>query len=196
MGNGRGVYRSTNNGTNWTIANNGIPDNSYAYRLAIKDSIIFAAVFGGGLYISTNNGSVWKDCAIGLPYKYAICLAINGSNVYASTPTGVWRRSIQEILTDIREHEDNLPIRFSLYQNYPNPFNPKTRIDYAIPKGSNVIIKVYNSLGEEVETLINEYKAPGSYSINFDGSSLTSGVYFYQLRADKFTLTKKMVLLR
>ena len=93
------------------------------------------------------------------------------------------------------------PTKFSLEQNYPNPFNPVTKIKYTIPsnvKGemSNVSLKVYDILGNEIVTLINEEKQPGTYEVDFDGTNLPSGIYFYQLKTGNFIETKKMILLR
>jgi probable HAF family extracellular repeat protein len=97
----------------------------------------------------------------------------------------------------------NLPEEFTLLQNYPNPFNPSTTIKYSIPnvtlsgvEGSRVQIKVYDVLGNEVATLINEEKAPGVYSVAFDASRFSSGVYFYKLQSGTFFETKKMILLK
>ena len=88
------------------------------------------------------------------------------------------------------------PKSFALYQNYPNPFNPTTKIRYSIPSISNVQIMIYDLLGNEIATLINEQKNPGNYEINFDASNLASGVYVYKMRTSTFTDTKKMLLLR
>ncbi len=84
----------------------------------------------------------------------------------------------------------------SLEQNYPNPFNPVTIINYQLPINNFVTIKVYNTLGQEVATLVNEEKPAGSYSFKFDGNGLSSGLYFYTLKAGKYTSTKKMLLLK
>jgi hypothetical protein len=92
--------------------------------------------------------------------------------------------------------EVGTPLEFSLEQNYPNPFNPNTKIKYSVPHSSNVTIKVFDILGNEIETLVNEEKPVGRYEINFNASSLPSGVYFYQLRAGNFVGTKKMILLK
>jgi len=85
---------------------------------------------------------------------------------------------------------------FSLYQNYPNPFNPSTKISWQSSVSIWQTIKVYDVLGDEVATLVDEYRSAGNYESEFDASSLASGVYFYQLRAGKFISTKKMVLIR
>lgn len=85
---------------------------------------------------------------------------------------------------------------FYLYQNYPQPFNPSTKIKYQIPKPCFVSLKIFDALGTEVATLINEEKMRGTFQIEFDGSELTSGVYFYQLIAGDFLETKKMVLIK
>jgi hypothetical protein len=88
------------------------------------------------------------------------------------------------------------PLSYELAQNYPNPFNPITRIRYQIPEPAFVTIKVYDVLGNEIETLINEEQIAGTYAINFDGSGLTSGVYYYSITANEFLQTKKMILLK
>lgn len=85
---------------------------------------------------------------------------------------------------------------FNLLQNYPNPFNPNTVISYNIPEHSLVTLNIYNLLGEKIKTLVKQEQAPGKYQINFDGNNLPSGIYFYQLKTDKFQQTKKMLLLR
>ncbi|MCL6100551.1 MAG: T9SS type A sorting domain-containing protein [Bacteroidetes bacterium] len=85
---------------------------------------------------------------------------------------------------------------YHLSQNYPNPFNPTTTISYQLSAFSRVKLKVYNMLGREVATLVNEEKAPGNYEVKFDGSNLSSGVYFYRMQVGNFTQTKKFVLLK
>ena len=84
----------------------------------------------------------------------------------------------------------------ALEQNYPNPFNPSTKIKYQVANDGVVSLKVYNSLGEEVAVLVNSYQPAGIYEVDFDGSKLTGGVYFYKLQAGDYVLTKKMILLR
>ena len=113
--------------------------------------------------------------------------------------------------SNIVEVELTLPIEFSLEQNYPNPFNPYTKIKYTIPnvtlsgvEGSRVALKVYDVLGNEIATLVNEEKQPGNYEVNFDASKFSSGVYFYELRVEDpstssgkdFVETKKMILIK
>jgi hypothetical protein len=89
-----------------------------------------------------------------------------------------------------------VPSDFSLNQNFPNPFNPSTRIIYQLPQSGNIVLKVYDILGREVETLVNGFQNEGRYEINFDASLLTSGVYIYQLRTENYVNTKKMILLK
>ena len=85
---------------------------------------------------------------------------------------------------------------FELSQNYPNPFNPSTVINFKVPFKSRVTIKVFNILGSEVATILNEEKPAGSYNVTFNAGSLASGVYFYQLRAGNFIATKKLMILK
>ena len=89
-----------------------------------------------------------------------------------------------------------IPGKYALDQNYPNPFNPSTKIQYALPLSGNVSLKIYNVLGQEVMTLVNEVQPVGVYTVNFDASRLSSGVYFYQISAGNFTQVKKMMLLK
>jgi hypothetical protein len=88
------------------------------------------------------------------------------------------------------------PIQFELAQNYPNPFNPSTSIKFSIPQSSEVTLKVYNALGQEVSTLINQFMESGLHTINFDASSLNSGIYFYKLDAGQYSDVRKMTLIK
>jgi hypothetical protein len=90
----------------------------------------------------------------------------------------------------------NVPQQFQLQQNYPNPFNPTTVINFTVPKAGYVSLKVYNSLGQEVATLVDGYKAAQTYNVNFNASNLSSGVYLYSVKFDNQTLTKKMILMK
>jgi len=89
-----------------------------------------------------------------------------------------------------------IPKEYKLEQNYPNPFNPTTTIKYSIPKESFVSLKIYNLIGEEVATLVNEEKTIGNYKIEFDATGLPSGIYFYRLQAGSFVDTKKMIIVK
>ena len=91
---------------------------------------------------------------------------------------------------------NKIPKEFALKQNYPNPFNPVTSIEYQVPVTSKVIIKVYDLLGNEIATLANEQKTPGSYIVKFNASNLASGVYLYRLQTDNFVQTRKLLLLK
>ncbi|MCH9029417.1 MAG: T9SS type A sorting domain-containing protein [Bacteroidetes bacterium] len=92
--------------------------------------------------------------------------------------------------------EDDQKLKFNLSQNYPNPFNPTTQVYYSITKAGLVTLKVYDILGNEVAILVNERREPGYYLTTIDAANLPSGIYFYQLRTENFTDTKKMILLR
>ena len=89
-----------------------------------------------------------------------------------------------------------VPSAFVLSQNYPNPFNPSTKIDYQLPTDGNVNISVFDNSGKEVMTLVNEFKSAGYYTINFNASQLSSGIYFYKISADNFSGVKKMILVK
>jgi len=96
----------------------------------------------------------------------------------------------------INENGTTTPDRYELHQNEPNPFNPVTNINYDIPKNSFVKLVVYDLLGKEIKTLVNENKTSGRYSVSFNGLNLPSGVYLYRLETDNFTDVKKMLMIK
>ena len=100
------------------------------------------------------------------------------------------------ILTGVFMEPNSVPNKFALEQNYPNPFNPSTTIRYTIPAKSNVTIKIYNVLGQQIESLVNMDQTAGSYVIQYNASRLATGVYFYELRAGDYRNVKKMLLLK
>ncbi len=109
------------------------------------------------------------------------------------------------LVTAVKDNSTNLPINFDLSQNYPNPFNPSTVISYQLPVAGHVSLKVFDMLGREVVTLIDEFKQAGKYNSQFSilnlpagrqGSQLSSGIYFYTIQAGNFTQTKKMILMK
>lgn len=98
------------------------------------------------------------------------------------------------IISDV--NDEFTPGKYNLRQNYPNPFNPTTTISYDLPKESTVKLKVFNSIGKEIRMLVDKRQKAGRYTINFDGSDLASGVYYYSLTADNYREVKKMILLK
>ena len=100
------------------------------------------------------------------------------------------------VLTDFSTEKNYIVTSFRLFQNYPNPFNPTTKIEYIIPKTAFVTMKVYDILGREVVTLVNEEKTVGKYNAEFDGTKLSSGIYFYKIQAGDYSSVKKMILIK
>ena len=110
--------------------------------------------------------------------------------------TNVYFDNFSWVPSDVNEGSNNIPEIYSLEQNYPNPFNPITSIEFKIPENAIVSLKIYDVLGKEVVTLMNEEKNAGTYEVNFNASALSSGVYFYKLEAGNFVQTRKMVLMK
>jgi hypothetical protein len=108
----------------------------------------------------------------------------------------VEKTNVSDLLTHIVKNNPIIISDFHLAQNYPNPFNPATVIHYQLPVRSNVTLKVYDTLGKEVATLVDEMKSAGSYEVNFDASKLSSGIYFYKMQAGSYTETKKLILMK
>jgi len=100
------------------------------------------------------------------------------------------------IVTGVASDIGEVPADYFLSQNYPNPFNPSTTLKYELPRSADVTLSVYDMLGREVSMLVNERKQAGTYIVRFDGSGLSSGVYFYRLTAGNFVGTRRGVLLR
>ena len=110
---------------------------------------------------------------------------------------GPYCSDLPQIITMVDSDQISaIPDGFYLFQNYPNPFNPSTIINYDIPQQSNVTLKIYNIVGEEIVTLVNEEQIAGRYQVRWDASQLASGIYFYKLQAGDFTESKKMLLLK
>ena len=101
-----------------------------------------------------------------------------------------------EVVSLKDEKQSITPKEFVLEQNYPNPFNPSTKIKFALSKAEVVKIEIYNTLGQGLETLLNEHMKAGQYEVEFNGSNLSSGIYFYQIEAGDFQDVKKMVLIK
>jgi len=194
---GAGVYRSTDSGLNWTKVNNGLT-KEFVQSLVAYGNNLFAGTYQGYVFLSTNNGTNWSYVGHGLANgsrNYIYSLAISGNNIFAGIMvSGVWRRPLSEMITSVERTSSEIPTSFNLSQNYPNPFNPSTTISFSIPTSEFVTLKVYDVLGRELATLVNENLSAGNYSYNFDASNLTSGVYLYKLQAGKYSETKKMIL--
>lgn len=99
-------------------------------------------------------------------------------------------------LTSVEADYKTIPDGYVLEQNYPNPFNPSTKIKFGVPEASNVTLKIFNTLGEKVAELVNEYLDAGTYTYNFDASQLPSGIYVYTLQTGKQVISKKMTLIK
>jgi hypothetical protein len=216
---GSGVFLSTNNGTNWTAVNNGLPklpEDTTLYAtiinsFAVSGTNLFAGTDSDGVFLSTNNGTSWTLVNNGLPknsydtttYASVNTLAVSGTNLFAGTDKGVWRRPLSEMILNVEQSSSLLPDRFSLSQNYPNPFNPSTTLRYDVPERSNVRLSIFNTLGQKISEIVNETKDAGYYEHSFNASQLSSGIYFYRIEAvseqnsgKTFVSTKKMVLMK
>ncbi len=160
-------------------------------------------------YAGSDNNGVYKSVNAGItfslfnnsftPSNKVIGISIDGGTgdtIIVATDKRVYKVWASHIVTSIQPINNSMPDAFSLFQNYPNPFNPTTNIKFQMPKSGFVKLIVYDLLGKEIQTLVNEKLSPGTYEVDFDGSSLPSGVYFYMLESGNFTETKKMMLVK
>lgn len=146
-----------------------------------------SAISNGGNIISNSNNNIVSTVGEAFIGK--------SSNTVNQNQMGFWYVYQQSTITDV-ENEETIPTVFKLEQNYPNPFNPSTKIKFAVPEKSNVLIKVYDILGSEVVTLVNQEMDAGWYENNFNAAGLSSGVYLFRMEAGNFISTKKMIYLR
>jgi hypothetical protein len=189
----RGLARDK--GASWEIIKPG-PHNNLMQQISIDSKgKIYAGLYNEGISYSTDNGDTWVLDTSGLKLVPLMSITIDGKdNVYLSTEESVWRSNPDSIVSVAVNNE--IPTEYNLYQNYPNPFNPTTTIKYSVKEAGIVTLKVYDILGKEIRTLVNETKSPGEYTANFDASSLPSGVYIYTIRAGTFNASRKLVLLK
>jgi len=198
------VYLSTNNGSDWTHISPGLNRSVYSLATCVNGTSgtnLFAGTIFGGVYLSTNNGTNWTEVNSGLSYEndYIYSLVVSGPYIFAGTlhvNGGVWRRPLSEMVTSVENDSELIPEQFILEQNFPNPFNPSTKISWQSPVSGHQTLIVYDVLGNEVATLVDEEKPAGSYEIEFDASKLSSGTYFYKLQVGSFVETKKMILMK
>jgi photosystem II stability/assembly factor-like uncharacterized protein len=196
------LLKTTNGGTNWIT----VPNISYLFiDIAFIDNnlgwaIGYTQAGTGGILKTTDGGITWSIDTGNLPAtlnalhikdNYGWAVGDNGLILRTTDAGAVWVED---------ENNNSIPTEFVLEQNYPNPFNPSTKISWQSPVGSRQTIKIYDVLGREVATLVNEEKPAGNYEITFNPVSgtrqLASGIYFYQLKAGDHVSTKKMLLLK
>jgi photosystem II stability/assembly factor-like uncharacterized protein len=195
-----GVFKSTDRGMSWSVANNGLPSELYPRTIISYDTLLFLGA-GIGVFMSDDQALNWKNITPGLANTIAEVLGENSNTLYVGPyEGGVWKRSITNILTDVNKDISDVPYKFILLQNYPNPFNPSTKISWQAPVSGWQTLKVYDVLGNEVATLVNEYRPAGTYEIEFNPESSikhpASGIYFYRLQVGSLVETKKMILLK
>ncbi len=196
-----GIYFTTDQGNIWLPA--GFPSGASGYTVEFIPAEPGMVLAGTNLepnyiYASFNYSHNF------VPYSeelgvHAIAEALTSNDSYSFAGTaynGVWRRTLPG-LTGVDNHDGpKKPDNFSLKQNYPNPFNPETTIEYSVPEGEMVTLKIYNLLGQEMKTLVNGYTSPGTYKIKFDASDLSSGIYYYRMEAGDFMQAHRMILMR
>jgi len=191
-----GAFISSDNGSTWTPVNSGLT-NTIVKSFGVDGSKLFAGT-NGGVFLSTNHGTSWTEINTGLSKTDIRAIVVSGSNLFAGIYNGgIWRRPLSEIITSIENRTENRPQHFSLEQNYPNPFNPTTKIDFMVFSNQSATLKIFNSLGQEITTLLDGQVQSGKqYSLDFNGTNLPSGLYFYQLQTLNFTETKSMMLIK
>jgi ligand-binding sensor domain-containing protein len=193
---GGGIFRSTDNGDTWIATSLGLTFRQVISLSIDKQGHIFAGTEGGGIFRSIDNGGNWAPLNAGLSSLYVRALTVNANGyVFAgSLSAGVFRSA--QPTTSVSEPAMNLPTDFFLAQNYPNPFNPSTTIVFALPRASRVTLKIFNRVGEEVATLVNQKLSAGQHEAHWEASGWASGVYFYRLQAEGFAQTKKLMLIK
>jgi hypothetical protein len=211
VGSNKGLFKlNAETGTYqfYSPSNSQIPGDNISPLLVTPDGRLWfsnfqsttTSTYGLCWFDGTNFGIFPQQQTGGLPHAQIYDIEIkkiqNGYELWISCASrGVAVLTVDTGVTN-QEEISILPGDFVLNQNYPNPFNPTTTISFSIPSFGFTSLKVYNILGNEVATLVNEEKQPGIYEVKFDASDLPAGVYFYTLKTSGVTETKKMLLLR
>lgn len=196
-----GFYKSTDLGTSWHLIST---TNNACVDIEMLNSSTGYISCGRGKVLKTIDGGMnWLLINLPTNGELRSIFAIDTNQCWVTGDYGLIMSTVgQGIITGINnQNAGTIRLDFSLFQNYPNPFNPQTKIKFDIPsnvKGqtSNVKLVIYDLLGREVTTLVNEELKPGTYEADWDGSNYSSGVYFYKLTAGNFIETKKMVLMK
>jgi photosystem II stability/assembly factor-like uncharacterized protein len=190
-----GTFRSMDYGFNWEKIS-----NQFGRSINLHDNRFVNVGLGEdgkGLLFSTNLGDTWIQLNKGLPSNAFITwndIDVQGYLYAAVGQFGLYKTN--SIVTSVEKTISFDNYSFSLKQNYPNPFNPVTSIQYSLSSMQFVTLKIYDVLGNEIATLVNEEKSAGEYEVEFNGNGLTSGIYFYQLKAGESIQTRKMILLK
>jgi hypothetical protein len=193
MGTGNGVEYSTDAGHTWSTVLLGTAVTGVGWS---EHSGYWAAA-GKNVARSTDNGVTWKT-SFTTPFNLQhLSFTEAGGTSYGLAGGDSGKVAMFNGLLDgVQEPPSNAIVAFELFQNFPNPFNPSTTIRYVLPHASHVTLKVYNTLAQEVATLVNETKPAGVYTVQFDAAGLASGVYFYRLQAGDFVHTKRLIVLK
>ncbi len=197
------LSRTTNGGVTWTPLNidSGVIGNTFI-KWVSETSVVYILGFNGAFKKSIDNGQTWTSMSTaGVPNIYHFDVEKINAVVYgyAVSLDGTVLKLVDSVLVIMgNKNQSSIPEQFSLRQNYPNPFNPVTTIEYSVAENnSNVKLAVYDLLGREVAVIVNEVQKTGNYKVNFDGSNLSSGMYFYKMQAGTdFTAVKKMILVK
>ena len=200
------LFRTENAGESWQDIGIGLPDvPTSAVTVDPQEPHHIYVGNDLGVYASQDYGGTWSEFKEGLPTAVLVMdLSISPSDRKLRAVThgnGVYERTLLESSTIHREDGIAAVESFRLYQNYPNPFNPSTEIAFSLPHPCFVTLKVYNTMGQEVRTLVSDGYPAGSFTIAWDGKnglgqSLAGGMYLCRLRAGDRILTKKMTLIR
>ena len=146
----------------------------------------------GAIYKTTDGGNSWERESVGLSKWAEDGIMLSQFLGYAAGGDAVLKYGIISSVEKLEE----MPKDFLLRNNYPNPFNPTTTIEYEIPERSNVVLKVFDVLGKEIQTLVNQEQEAGVYRINFNGFNISSGTYFFSLKTGNYEESKQMILLK
>ncbi|MFA6470109.1 MAG: YCF48-related protein [Bacteroidota bacterium] len=190
----KGIYKSTDSAHTWSAANSGLSDWDISSFAVSEPGLVYASSNVKGVFKTTDGGTNWEDISAGLTEKQVKVLTMSSNAIFAGTLSGVFKTTRPTAVKENKSHI--LPERYSLSQNYPNPFNPETNIEFHIPQNGFVSLKIYDALGREVAQLVNEVLNAGVYTAKFDGSSLSSGVYYCRMTAGNSSEMKKMLLLK
>jgi photosystem II stability/assembly factor-like uncharacterized protein len=190
-----GVFFSPDTGNTWQKLSVGLSDSSIRSVAISEEGILFAGSNAGRVFRLLPGSVRWELYSSGLDAGAINDLTIDSFGyLYAATDNGVFRTL--HTITSVKERSTIVPTNVLLEQNFPNPFNPSTTIRYALPRKLHATLTVFNILGQQVASLVDGDQEAGYHEVQFNGSGLASGVYFYRIQAGRFVETRKLLLVR
>lgn len=191
------ILRKKSSDTSWNTIPTGVNKDGLLFGVSVPSAnVAFACGTKGIIFKSTNGGDIWSDMTFPTERDLHAIYFYNEHHGFAVGDSGTILHTSNGGTTGIERSDEHPPDQFVLSQNFPNPFNPATTIKFQLPVNSHVTLRVFDCLGREVTILVEGENRAGDYSVRWDASSVSTGIYFYRLLAGVYSETKKAMFVK